>query len=269
MLLKCSIVLLLMLRLSPSLLMPDVSRGHREIILSTLYSHVTATKSWPSFLLAGVSLISRNSSEFSPRNMTFLYHSFSLMEVRCFHNHNAQVMNTRVAYLVAKGKWDWKVTLLAAAKYWKLYFDLPFSSDTCYVNVSAVVGVDAQLDESSVDDVIQSEDRIVSQWREISADEQHELRERVDEIFRPLGYETSLVVIRRANSIALYFICMTLSALMSLRDQWRIGQLRDIINSLFTFLAGTTVYAKRLIWPVTDYERCLQFFSSVKSKPCI
>jgi len=117
--------------------------------------------------------------------------------------------------------------------------------------------------------VNQCEDRIVSQWREVSADERHELRERVDEILRPVGLQTRLLVVERANSIALYFICMTLAALMSLRDQWRTGELRDIVQSLFAFLAGTTVYVKRLTWPVTDYERCLQFFSSVKGKPLI
>jgi len=136
-------------------------------------------------------------------------------------------------------------------------------------NVLAVVGMDAGLDEASVDDVSQCEDRIVSQWKKVSSDEQHELREKFDEILRPLGYETSLVVIRRANSIALCFICMTLSALTSLRDQWRSGQLRDLIMSLFTFLSGTTgaVRVKRLTWPLTDYERCSEFFKSVPGKP--
>jgi len=129
--------------------------------------------------------------------------------------------------------------------------------------------MDAGLDEASVDDVSQCEDRIVSQWKKVSSDEQHELREKFDEILRPLGYETSLVVIRRANSIALCFICMTLSALTSLRDQWRSGQLRDLIMSLFTFLSGTTgaVRVKRLTWPLTDYERCSEFFKSVPGKP--
>jgi len=114
--------------------------------------------------------------------------------------------------------------------------------------------------------VSQTEDRIVSQWREVSADEKHQLCDRFDEILRPLGYETSLVVIRRANSLALYFICMTLAALMSLRDQWRSQQLRDIVQSLFTFLSGATdvVRVKRLTWPLSDYERCLGFFSSVQ-----
>jgi len=124
--------------------------------------------------------------------------------------------------------------------------------------------VDAELDEARVDDMRPIEDRIVSQWREVSADEKHQLRDRFDEILRPLGYETSLVVIRRANSLAMYFICMTLAALMSLRDQWRTQQLRRTVQSLFTFLSGAsqTVYVKRLIWPLFDYERRVNFFSS-------
>jgi len=137
------------------------------------------------------------------------------------------------------------------------------------VNVSAIPSVDAELAAESGIDIAQREDRIVSQWREVSADEQHELREKVDEILHPLGFETSLLVIRRANSIALYFLCMTLLAVTSLRDLWRNGDLRDIVESLFTLLAGTRVYVKRLTWPVKDYERCLQFFSSLQGEPTI
>jgi len=136
--------------------------------------------------------------------------------------------------------------------------------------VSVVVGVDAELNESSVGDVSQTEDRIVSQWREISTDEQHQLRDKVDEIFRPLGLQTRLVVLERANSIAMYLMCMTLAALMSLHDQWSNGQLRDIVQSLFTFLsAGTPVLVKRLSWPTSEYKRCLDFFSSVPGKELI
>jgi len=60
-----------------------------------------------------------------------------------------------------------------------------------------VVDVDAELHE--VADVNEAEDVIVSQWRELSADEKHQYRDHVDEIFRPIGFETSLAVIRRAN----------------------------------------------------------------------
>ena len=128
--------------------------------------------------------------------------------------------------------------------------------------------MDAELDESRVDDVNQTEDIIVSQWaeREVSAEEKHELHDRFDEILRPLGYETSLVVIRRANSLALYFICMTLAALMSLRDQWHRRQLRDTVEHIFTFLSRTRVYVKRLVWPLSDYNRCLDFLKSVEGK---
>jgi len=145
--------------------------------------------------------------------------------------------------------------------------------------VSVVVGVDAELDEEELPDVNVEhvEDVIVSKWREVSADEKHKIRGRFDEILRPLGFETSLVVIRRANSLALYFLCMTLSALMGLREQWRTGQLRDIIEELFIVLAGYTqpggrarrVILKRLIWPLTDYERCLESCYSSQGKQTI
>ena len=129
--------------------------------------------------------------------------------------------------------------------------------------------MDAELEAESGIDITQHEERIVSQWREVSADEQHELREQVDEILRPLGLQTRLLVVERANSIALYFLCMTLLAVTSLRAVWRYVQLRDIVNKLFTLLAGPDVYVKKLTWPVTDYETCLQFFSSLQGKPTI
>jgi len=61
--------------------------------------------------------------------------------------------------------------------------------------ISVVVHVDAELDIYP-DDERQTECGIVSQWREVSADEQRQLRDRFDEIVRPLGFETSMVVIR-------------------------------------------------------------------------
>ena len=125
--------------------------------------------------------------------------------------------------------------------------------------------MDTELDASSVDEVNHCENRIVSQWRELSADEQNELRGRVDEIFRPLGLGIRLLVLEKTNSIALYFICMTLSALMSLRDQWSTGELRDIVQSLFAFLSGDpAVRFKRFAWPLTDFERCVEFFSYIQ-----
>ena len=141
-------------------------------------------------------------------------------------------------------------------------------------NVSVVVRIVAELNDLRVDDIGQSEERIVSQWREVSADETRELRERCDEILRPLGYETSLFELRRTNSIALYFVSSTSSAVKSLRDLWRRGQLRHTVESLFTFLLGDTRtdhvdVVKRLNWPRRDYERCLEFFSPVEGKQTI
>ena len=130
--------------------------------------------------------------------------------------------------------------------------------------------MDAELDESSVDDVVQCEDRIVIQSRaSLSTGSRAQLQQKVDELdelSRSFGLQTRLVVMERANSLALYFICMTLSALMSLRDQWRSRQLRETVESFFTFLSGAaqTVKVTRLTWPLSDYQRCLDFFSSVQ-----
>ena len=131
--------------------------------------------------------------------------------------------------------------------------------------------MDAELNELPGADVAQTEDAIVSQWRELSSDEQHQLHDGFNELLRPFGFKTRLFVIDRANSIALWLICMTLSALSSLRNQWSSGQLRHIVQSLFTFLSGSTltVYVKRLTWPLNDYERCLRFFSSVQGQQTI
>ena len=135
--------------------------------------------------------------------------------------------------------------------------------------------MDAELEEWSVDDVTQCEDRIVSQSEALlPAGSRGRIQDKVDELdelLRDFGMETSLVVIRRANSLALYFICMTLAALMSLRDQWRSRQLRDTVQKLFTFLSGATgtVHVKRLTWPLTDHQRSLEFFGSVQSKQTI
>ena len=129
--------------------------------------------------------------------------------------------------------------------------------------VSVVAGIDAELDEASVDSIIDTEDLIVAGCKKaLLAEEKGDLRKSINEILRPLGVHVRLLVTERDNSIALYFCCLMLSAVMSLRDQWNSGQLRDIVQTLFTFLAGSgqTVRVKRLSWPLTDYERCLRVF---------
>jgi len=143
------------------------------------------------------------------------------------------------------------------------------------LSVSAVVGINAQLDNLGlrVDDVNECKEKIVYQSEALlPVGSKKRIRHKVsklNELLQPLGLETSLVVIRRANSLALFFICMTLSALMTLRDQWRSRQLKDIVQSLFTFLSGTskTVRVERLAWPLTQYERCLQCFNSSQGTP--
>ena len=55
-------------RLSMSSALSGVSRGRRENMLSTSFNRATATPNYSSFSVAEASLISTNSSAFSPRN---------------------------------------------------------------------------------------------------------------------------------------------------------------------------------------------------------
>jgi len=132
-----------------------------------------------------------------------------------------------------------------------------------------VIGIRAELDESSVDDVNQCENRIVKQSRALLyTNSRAGIQSELDDVLHRFGLQTRLVVVEKANSLALYFICLTLLALMRLRNQWKNGQLRDIVQSLFTFLSGATreVRVKRLLWSQIDYERSEEFLSSLSGK---
>jgi len=135
--------------------------------------------------------------------------------------------------------------------------------------VLAVASMDALLDDESVDSVIDTESMIIAGCKKaLSVDDKDNLRERFDEILHPLGVHVRLLLTERDNSIALYFGCLMLSAVMSLRDQWKSGQLKEILELLFTFLSGyaQTVRVKRLSWPMTDYERCRSVFRRMQGK---
>ena len=134
-----------------------------------------------------------------------------------------------------------------------------------------VIRIDAELDESSVDDVFQSEERIVNQSRDLSAETRSDIQQELDEDLHCFGLQTRLVVVEKSNSLALYFICLTLFALMRLRNQWNSGKLRDIVQSVCSFFlyfprARLEVLVKRLLWSQTDYERSEEFLSSLPGK---
>jgi len=135
-----------------------------------------------------------------------------------------------------------------------------------------VVRVDAELDERSIGNVVKFEEIIVSRSRAVlpsrSQDQIQSEDTALDQILGRFGLQTRLVVLERANSLALYFICITLAALMGLRDQWRSLELRRDIEILFTVVFGAfeKLRIKKLTWTLSDYQRCLEFFSSAQGK---
>lgn len=166
--------------------------------------------------------------------------------------------------------------LLIVVHFYKFtYLFVIFIDGAMMCTASVVVVVDAELHKSSAAEaaVSQYQDRIISQSRALlSSDSPDQIQHGCDKLGEnlwSLGLQTRLVLLlSRANSIALYFLCMTLSAITSLRDQWRHGELRPIVESIFTiFLDGThKVRVEKLSWPLTDYDRCLEFFSPQNGK---
>jgi len=130
--------------------------------------------------------------------------------------------------------------------------------------ISVVVGVDT--DTRPGDDSC----RIISQWRDVSAEEKRMLREKLDEILRPLGLRTRLIVLERANSMATLFSCLTLSSLQDLRDYWSSQRLKQTVDDMFTYFGtAQTLYVKRITWPRADYERCVSSFNLAQGKHTI
>jgi len=139
-----------------------------------------------------------------------------------------------------------------------------------------VVGLDPELDVSSVADVNQYEDRIIYQSgakpsASLQAQIEHKLDEMDEQMLLHEGLQMRLLVVEPIVSHVLYFICKSLPEAESLRKQWLTGRLRDTTESLYTFTSGAvrTSRVKRLIWSKTDYERCKQEFRREQGKQTI
>ena len=122
-----------------------------------------------------------------------------------------------------------------------------------------VVGLDPELDVSSVADVNQYEDRIIYQsGAKPSASLQAQIEHKLDEMDEQMlrgGLQMRLLVVEPIVSHVLYFICKSLPEAESLRKQWLTGRLRDTTESLYTFTSGAvrTSRVKRLIWSKTEF----------------
>ena len=132
-----------------------------------------------------------------------------------------------------------------------------------------VVVITAELDESSVDDVAQCQDRIVSQFQALfpfdSQVQEYRSSGELNKVVKPMG----VVVLSRPNSVALFYICKSSSAVVDLRLAWCTGDLRCAVESNFNFLLRVArhVRVRRLTWPLTDYERCLDFLDFLSYEP--
>ena len=127
---------------------------------------------------------------------------------------------------------------------------------------TAVPYLESDLDETSVEDVVATETRIVSRHRSLKSKEKKRLTKRLNKAAHPFELRVKLVVLERHNSIAAYFICSMLEGLHRLRCLWRSGLLKNIMESIFTLLTRQTspIIIKRFVWSNDNYQACIKYF---------
>ena len=75
-----------------------------------------------------------------------------------------------------------------------------------------------------------------------------------------LGIVRSLFSVRQSNSISSLFICESVEELRSLREHYESGLMKEVLQDIFSLLAGEPVEISRLEWTTEQYDHCLHQF---------
>jgi len=114
--------------------------------------------------------------------------------------------------------------------------------------------------------VFDVETTIVSQSREpLSEDTKQRITDTLNEALSPFGQHVKLAVLETRRSIAVYFICSSSQGLHRLRCSWRRGHLKNVMESLFSFLSGKTrqLFIRSFLWSADNYQTCVKYFCNV------
>ena len=80
-------------------------------------------------------------------------------------------------------------------------------------------------------------------------------------------YGLRLLSLRRRNSIAVLLVCEDRTGLKNLVDLYAFSELQFMLEDIFTSLLladdpqVTRVHVKKLVWELSDYCRCSQYFN--------
>lgn len=125
--------------------------------------------------------------------------------------------------------------------------------------VSVVVGVTANLDKPSSGEPLQVvEDRIVSSYASVLRGKLENRLADIKRIFRDNGFDVDVAILTQKHSIGAYFTCESVDQIRQLRNHFKTGNLKKVLEEMFTLLSESTerVGIKNLVWSQDDFQRC-------------
>ena len=135
-----------------------------------------------------------------------------------------------------------------------------FISYKCFT-VAADVHADLSLPSSSNVDLVET--KIVSYLRSsrTATDDQSQDGSSMTtliRLLRRLGMNRRRFFARKVNSISSLFICESVEELQMLREHYKSGLMKEVLQAIFTALADEPVSISRLEWTTDQYDSCLQ-----------
>ena len=134
----------------------------------------------------------------------------------------------------------------------------------CYLSLAVAAEVHATLSQPSSGDIDVVETKIESCLRALRTldndDELQAVASKLDRILRFLGIKRRRFFARRTNSISSLFICNSAEELKLLREHFLSGEMKKVLEEMFTVLADEPVNISELKWSTDQYESCLHQF---------
>ena len=135
---------------------------------------------------------------------------------------------------------------------------------------SVIVGVDAKLN-GSAQTIDRVEDQIVSEYNRLYADSSGARRQAIvkktqelDEELKSVGAGIRLIALKKQDSIGSYFLCSTRDSLQQLRQAYKSGTLKQVLENIFNILIqdDTEIRLKRIVWNKQQYRMSANYLNT-------
>jgi len=137
-----------------------------------------------------------------------------------------------------------------------------------YIQVAAVVHADLSADSDTTEEIIVSQFELLRRQNRFGQEEERVGQEPMPEEIKDdwvkikkklelLGFQVGDLVLRKVNSIAVYWISRSAQKLEELRYHYESGLMKSVLEKIFSLFAGENVDIRRLAWSSEEYNSSL------------